>query len=159
MLIDALRGAIAGAAATWLMDLVTTAMLNRQTEEVTEREEAARPNDQPALVNLVGRLETLAGVELSEEQRDSLAQLLHYGVGVVPAAGYAVLRRHVPLVSAGSGALFGLLLFAINDEYLNTRLGLAGPFDAYPVETHLRGLVGHVVFGAATDAGIELLGG
>ena len=47
----------------------------------------------------------------------------------------------------------------VNDEFLNTRLGLAAPFGAYPIETHLRGLVGHLVLGVATDTTIELLGG
>ena len=52
-----------------------------------------------------------------------------------------------------------MAVWAVNDEYLNTRLGLAGPFAAYPIETHFRGLVGHVVLGVATDTGISLLGG
>jgi hypothetical protein len=47
----------------------------------------------------------------------------------------------------------------MNDEYLNTRLGLAGPPEAYPAEAHLRGLVGHVVLGSITNSGIEALGG
>lgn len=156
---DVFRGALAGAAAVWLMDLVTTAMLERQPPDVTEREEAARPNGKPALVNLVERLESEYEVELSEEQRDSLVQLLHYGLGVFPGALYGVLRSRVPLVGTANGLLYGLLLYAVNDEYLNSRLGFAAPFGAYPIESHWRGLVGHAVLGAATDTGIELLGG
>jgi hypothetical protein len=41
---DALRGALAGAAATWLMDLVTTGMYAIQAPDVTRREDAAQPN-------------------------------------------------------------------------------------------------------------------
>lgn len=156
---DAFRGALAGAAAVWLMDLVTKAMLDAQPREVTEREEAARPNGKPALANLVERLEAEYDVELSEEQRDSLIQLIHGGLGVFPGAIYGLLRSRVPMLGAGNGALYGLLLYVVNDEFLNTRLGLAGPFSAYPIETHLRGLIGHLVLGVATDTGIELLGG
>jgi hypothetical protein len=47
----------------------------------------------------------------------------------------------------------------VNDEVLNTWLGLAGAFDAYPAETHWRGLVGHVVLGITTDATVTALGG
>lgn len=156
---DAFRGALAGAAAVWLMDLVTTQMLDRQSPEVTQREEAARPNGKPALINLIERLEAEYEVELSDQQRDSLVQLLHFGLGVFPGALYGALRSRVPLIGAANGLFYGLLSYAVNDEYLNSRLGLAGPFGAYPVETHWRGLVGHAVLGVATDTGIELLGG
>ena len=157
-MISAVRGAIAGAVAVWLMDLVTTAMLDRQDPKVTKREEAARPNDQPALTNLVDRLAEQTGAELNQEQSDSLVTILHYALGIVPGAIYGVLRS-VPLLRSVNGAFYGVALWAINDEYLNTRLGLAGPFDAYPPETHLRGLIGHVVLGITTDTGISLLGG
>lgn len=60
------------------------------------------------------------------------------------------------LLDAVRGAL---ALFAVNDEYLNTRLGLVGPIEAYPPETHLRGLAGHAVLGVGTETGIQLLGG
>ena len=40
-----------------------------------------------------------------------------------------------------------------------TKLGLAGPYSAYPIETHLRGLAGHVALGLGTETGIQLLGG
>jgi hypothetical protein len=55
--------------------------------------------------------------------------------------------------------VYGFLLWAINDEYLATRLGIAAPPEAYPPETHLRGLVGHLVLGVVTDTGIDVLGG
>jgi uncharacterized membrane protein YagU involved in acid resistance len=159
MLLDAARGALAGTAAVWLMDLVTTALLDHQSEEVTEREEQARPNDQPALVNLVDRLEAQSGVNLSTEQRDGLTQVLHYALGVVPGALYGLTRKRLPFISAGNGIVYGLSVWAVNDEYLNTALGLSAPFSEYPMETHWRGLIGHLVLGVATDTGITLLGG
>jgi hypothetical protein len=158
MLKSALRGAIAGAAAVCLMDLVTTAMFDRQDPALTKREEAARPNKQPALSNLVDMLDEETGADLSQEQRDSLVPILHYALGVVPGAIYGVLHR-APLVRSFNGAFYGVALWAINDEYLNSRLGLAAPFDAYPPETHARGLLGHLVLGITTDTGISLLGG
>jgi len=140
------------------MDLVTTAMLDHQDPKVTKREERARPNNKPALANLVDRLEEQTGTELNQEQSESLELILHYALGVVPGAIYGVLRQ-VPLVRSINGAFYGVGLWAINDEYVNTRLGLAGPFDAYPAETHLRGLLGHIVLGITTETGISLLGG
>jgi hypothetical protein len=141
------------------MDMVTTGILDGQPAEATRREEAARPKDQSPAGNLVGRAEEMLGLSLDARQRALAAQAVHYGLGIVPGALYALLRHRVPLLGAGGGVAFGVLLWALNDEYLNTRLGLAGPPDAYPVEAHWRGLVGHIVLGVATDTGIDLLRG
>ena len=156
--VDAVRGAIAGCLATWVMDLVTTGMYEAQAREVTEAEAAARPNGKSSVANLVDRAEAMLDVDVPSAHRDRLEQAVHYGLGVVPGAAYGVLRNRLPLVGAGRGLLFGLVLFAVNDEWLNTRLGLAGPISAYPPETHLRGLVGHAVLGATTDTALSVLG-
>src|SRR5687767_10754731 len=142
---DAIRGALAGGAATWVMDQVTTAMLSAQDPAVTAQEEAARPDGKGAVENLVDRASGTFGIALGEEQRDVAMQAVHFGLGVLPGALFGVLRHRVPLVGWGGGLAYGALLWALNDEYANTRLGLAAPPEAYPSETHLRGLVGHRV--------------
>lgn len=156
---DLIRGGLAGAAGTWAMDQVTTAMYSAQPAEITEQEKQVWPNGQSAVGNLVDRLASATGTELSETQKATASQIVHYGLGVVPGALFAVLRRRVPLVGAAGGLLYGFLLWAINDEWLNTRLGLAAPPDAYPAETHWRGLAGHLVLGAVTNSGTDALGG
>ncbi len=156
---DMARGAIAGGIATWLMDLVTTGLLQGQSEEVTQREEAARPSGRGSVENLVDLLEATTGRAFGQRQRSVLTQVMHYGLGVAPGILYALLRRRVPLLGAGRGLVYGVLLWAVNDELANTALRLSGPFGAYPLETHWRGLVGHAVLGIATDAGIDVFGG
>jgi hypothetical protein len=156
---DAVRGALAGAAATWLMDLITTGMFEAQPREVTAREEAARPNGKSSVANLVDRVEAETGMTVPSAQRPMLENLVHYALGILPGAMYGVLRRYVPFARLGKGLAYGVLLFAANDEYANMKLGLAGPIEAYPPETHLRGLAGHAVLGVATESGIQLLGG
>jgi hypothetical protein len=156
---DALRGALGGAIATRLMDLVTTGLMEGQSKETTQEEKAARPNGKSSVGNLVDRLAGVTGVHLDDGERSKATQLVHYGLGVVPGAIYGVVRPRMPILAAGRGVLYGMALWAINDEYLNTKLGFAGPFTAYPVETHVRGAVGHAVLGGATDLGIDLLGG
>jgi hypothetical protein len=154
---DAMRGAVAGAAATWLMDLVTTGIQQGQSERVNKLENQAMPNGKGAVANLVDRVKEVVGMELDEEQQAGVEQLVHYALGAVPGALYAVVRSRLPFTSASLGLAYGIVLWAVNDEYLNTTLGFAGPFDAYPIETHWRGLVGHAVLGVATDAGIAIL--
>jgi len=159
MIGDAIRGAIAGAAATWAMDKVTTAMYEVQPAEVTEREAAARPNGKSSVSNLVDKVEAQTGITVPPARRSLVENAVHYALGVAPGAVYGVLRRRVPFARAGRGLIYGVVLFLVNDEYANTRLGLAGPVDAYPPETHLRGFAGHAVLGVATETGIEILGG
>lgn len=159
MIRNAIRGAIAGAAATWAMDQVTTLMYAVQAREVTDKEAAARPNGKGAVTNLVDRAEAETGVVVPDSRRALVESAVHYGLGAVPGALYGVFRKWIPFARFGSGLGYGLALFALNDEYLNTRLGLAGPPRAYPVETHLRGLAGHAVLGVATETGIQVLGG
>jgi hypothetical protein len=156
---NAVRGAIAGAAATWVMDLVTTAMLDRQSPESRGREEAVRPNGKSSVENLVDRATTVFDFELDADTTARATQAAHYALAIVPGALYGALRDRLPLIGAGGGVVYGALLWAVNDEWLNTRLGLSAPPDAYPPEAHLRGLVGHLVLGAVTDSGIDLLGG
>jgi uncharacterized membrane protein YagU involved in acid resistance len=155
---DAIAGGIAGAAATWLMDQATSGLLAAQPKPVTEREEAAQPNGRSSVANLVAAADSQLGLGLDDDQRAQAASLVHYGLGVVPGAAYGVLRRRVPVIGAANGLVFGTLLWALNDEYLNTALGFAAPPEAYPAQTHWRGFVGHAVLGMATDAGLALLG-
>jgi len=159
MIGDAIRGAIAGAAATWAMDKVTTAMYEVQPAEVTEREAAARPNGKSSVSNLVDMVEGQTGITVPSARRSLVENAVHYALGIAPGAVYGVLRRRVPFARAGRGLIYGVVLFLVNDEYANTRLGLAGPVEAYPPETHLRGFAGHAVLGVATETGIEILGG
>ena len=156
---DAVRGAIAGAAATWLMDVVTTRLYEGQASSVTEREQAAQPNGKGSVANMVDRFEDATGISISARSRPIVENAVHYLLGVAPGAVYGVVRRRLPAARLWDGAAYGLVIFALNDEYLNTRLGFAGPYSAYPIETHLRGLAGHAALGMGTETGIRLLGG
>ncbi len=153
-----LRGAVAGGVATWVMDVVTTYVQSFQSPADKEREQAAWPHGQPSVDNLVDLAHSLVNAKPDRGQKAAAATITHYALGILPGAGYAVLRRHVPLLGAGRGLAYGLLLWAVNDELLNTALGVSGRPDAYPASSHVRGLIGHVALGVATDVGIDLLG-
>lgn len=154
---DLMRGAVAGLVGTWLMDLVTTALLEQQPKKVTAREEAARPDSKTSVELMVERIEETAGVELDPEQRTLATQWIHYALGAVPGALYVFARERIPGVGAAHGMVYGTLLFIVNDEWLNWKLGFAGPPQAYPTETHVRGLLGHLVLGVTTDVVADLL--
>jgi hypothetical protein len=156
---DAIRGAVAGAAATWLMDRLTTGMLESQAPAVTAREEAAQRNGKSSVANLVDRFEASTGLTVPAKRRPTIETSIHYLLGIVPGAIYGVVRRRLPLMRIANGLGFGMAIFAVNDEYANTALKLSGPPRAYPLQTHFRGMAGHAVLGMATETGIVLLGG
>ena len=159
LLTDLLRGAVAGGVSTWFMDLVTTGVAQGQSASVTARESAASPHGRSSVGNLVDRIDERLGLDLSTPARTRAEQVIHYGLGVGPAAAYAVALRRSSKVAIGQGLLFGLGLWLVNDEYLNAKLGLAGPWEAYPMETHWRGVVGHAALGVSTHAVVRMLGG
>ncbi len=145
------RGAAAGAIGTWVMDRVTTAMYERESAEDKAQEEAAWPNGKPSVPNLVDLGSRVTGVRFSPQATPKVEQATHYLLGIGPGVLYALLRDRVPLLGAGRGLVYGVLTFALNDELMNTALGLSGPPPAYPAAAHLRGLAGHVALGVATD--------
>ena len=145
------RGAVAGAIGTWVMDRVTTAMYERESAEERAQEEAAWPNGKPSVPNLVDLGSRITGVRFNPQALPAVEEATHYLLGIGPGVLYALLRHRVPGLGAGRGLAYGLLLFAVNDELLNTALGLAGPPGAYPLTAHVRGLAGHVTLGVATD--------
>ena len=75
------------------------------------------------------------------------------GVSIGGGVLYSVLR--VPAVRAGRGLAYGTAFWLVVDEGLTPLLGFApGPL-AFPWQTHARGLLGHLVFGAAADTALE----
>lgn len=152
-----ISGALAGAIGTWAMDLVTTGVQQSQSKADAKLEKAAQPNGKSSIDNLLDLIEARAGMPVSDDVRPMVLQGLHYALGVGPGALYGVLRDRVPLLAAGRGLVFGAVLWALNDEYLNTALGLAAPPDAYPASTHLRGLIGHLALGATIDTALDIL--
>ncbi len=156
---DAIRGAIAGGVATWCMDLITTGVQASQSKADAAREAAARPNGQSSTANLVDLVAHRLDLDLDEATRSKASEVTHYLLGVAPGAAYGLLRPRLPAVGAWRGLLYGLVLFAMNDEWLNAALDLSGPPDAYPASSHVRGLIGHLALGLVTDSGIDVLGG
>lgn len=157
VLTDAAKGAVAGALAVWAMDKVTWWLWDREDPAALERERQARPNGMDPAHDLANRVAGALGKELSPAQPHPAGVAVHFGLGMGPGAAYAVLRKRVPVVSAGGGLLFGLALSLVEDEGVAPLLGLAGAPADYPWQAHLRGVVGHLVLGAVTHATLDLL--
>lgn len=158
LIIHAVKGAIAGAIGVWALDKVTWAMWDRTSPQKLAQEVLeARPGGMDPAHVIANRAAEAMGTELSPKQPHPAGIAVHYAIGVFPGAAYGALRHKLPVLTAGGGTLFGLGLFLMQDEGLNSILGTSGRPAEYPAEAHFRGLVGHLVFGAAMHASLKLL--
>ena len=147
----AARGAAAGAAGVVAMDAVTWAMYRRERRRDLLREKRARVGGRDTAHALVRQVARLVGSDAGRSEPNPAGIAVHYALGMGPGALYAQ-QRHRTWLRKGGGAVYGALLFALNDELAAPLLRVAGPPGAYPLKAHLRGLVGHVVLGVATEA-------
>lgn len=148
----ALTGVVAGALGVMALDAVNAVMVSRQSEADQARTLKARPHGQDPVSLLASRIERALGLVQSEQRRQGLIQILHYGLGIYPAVTYALARRRRPVMRLGRGGLYGLMLFLVRDEALSSASGLAGRPTAYPWTTHLRGLLSHLAYGLTLEA-------
>ena len=145
-------GAAAGYLAGQAMDRATTWFYGRQSDESKQREQELLPEGAP--VASARKLAGALGIEPTEDQTGTLALALHQSLGqLYGVAAAALTRRGVPPVRAGLAS--GAAGFLLVDELANS-LFFTPPPQAYPVESHLRGLVGHLTFGATTGALLAL---
>jgi hypothetical protein len=139
-------GTAAGFLAGQVMDRATTWFYERQSDDSKRRESEVLPEGAP--MASARRLAGLIGAEPTDDQAGQLAAAMHRSLGqLYGVAAASLTRRGVPPLAAGVAA--GLGGFVLVDELANS-LFFTPPPQAYPVESHLRGLVGHLTFGAAT---------
>jgi hypothetical protein len=145
-------GAAAGYLAGQAMDKATTWFYGRQSDASKQREQELLPEGAP--IASARKLASLAGAEPTDEQAGAIAAALHQSLGQLYGVVAATLtRRGVAPMTAGVAT--GMGGFLLVDELANS-LFFTPPPQAYPVESHLRGLVGHLALGAATGALLTL---
>jgi len=146
----ALRVLLVGAAAGYLagqaMDKATTWYYGRQSDASRRRENELLPEGAPLAA--ARRLAGLVGAEPTDEQAGKLALTVHQSLGQLYGVVAAALTRRgvAPLTAGVASGVGGFLLV---DELANS-LFFTPPPQAYPAESHLRGVIGHLTFGAVT---------
>jgi hypothetical protein len=153
---DLLKGAIAGAVATYVMGKVTAYMYEHEDRETRHAEDKAR-GGRTAYEVAAEKAAAAAGTSLQARRRQELGSAIHWALGMGAGAAYAVLRRRVQGLGSAAGTAFGTAFWAFMDEGLVPALGLTpGPM-AFPWQAHARGFVGHLTFGTVTDGTLRLL--
>jgi hypothetical protein len=143
-------GALAGYAASRTMDAVTGWFSGRQSEASRQREQEIAPGG--TLVQLGRQLGRAAGRDLDDATAGRVGIAVHrtFGIGYGTIAA-ALVRRGVPPLTAGP--LVGAGAFLVVDE------GTALPtMTAYPLVSHLRGVVGHATVGTVIGLLLWLTG-
>jgi hypothetical protein len=145
-------GAAAGYLAGQVMDKATTWFYERQSDASKRRESELLPEGAP--MASARKLAGLVGAEPTDDQAGTIASTLHQSLGQLYGVVAAALARNgVPPVTAGLAS--GAGGFLLVDELANS-LFFTPPPQAYPVESHLRGAVGHLTVGAATGVLLAL---
>ncbi|CAN5154701.1 hypothetical protein BH20ACT9_BH20ACT9_02680 [soil metagenome] len=152
MLRDVGVGAAAAYGAGKVMGAATTWFLERQSEASRRQEEELTPGGAPMAI--ARRLAGVVGTDLTDDQAMRAAVSFHRGL--TTAYGVAA----VALVRGGArplraGVAVGTAAFLLVDEGVSA-LGVIPRPPAYPLESHLRGLVGHLTFGVATGGMLAL---
>lgn len=147
---DILDGAIAGAIATWVMGQATTVLYEKENEVARQREDDAR-HGTTAYDVAAEKAASLAGTQLSEDQRKQYGQAIHWALGIGAGALYGALRPRSDVASAAGGLLFGAAFWLLMDETATPALGLTPGPTAFPWQIHARGLAGHLVFGTVAN--------
>ena len=145
-------GAAAGYLAGQVMDKATTWFYDRQSDASKQRELQLLPEGAP--IASARKLASLAGAEPTDEQVGTIALATHRVLGqLYGVVAAALTRRGVSPMTAGVAS--GMGGFLLVDELANS-LFFTPPPQAYPVESHLRGVVGHLTLGATTGALLTL---
>lgn len=132
------------------MGQVTSYMYQKESEAAREQEKEAREGKM-AFGVAAEKVAEVAGLELSEKQRKSVGQKIHWALGIGAGAAYGACRQPGWGVKMGRGLAFGTGFYLLVDEVANPVLDLTpGPM-AFPWQTHARGLVAHLVFGATSE--------
>ncbi|AFZ66251.1 DUF1440 domain-containing protein [Deinococcus peraridilitoris] len=155
MLVEAALGALAGGAAAWMMGKATSYLYDQENQQAREREDAAR-DGKMAYGVAAEKAAELMDQELDDDQRQQYGSAIHWALSLAAGAAYGVMRDAVPLSGWSKGLLFGAAFWLTVDEAGNAALGLTKPPQAFPWQTHARGLAGHLVFGVVTEACFQL---
>jgi hypothetical protein len=153
---DLMKGAIAGAVATGVMDRITNMLYERESKGVRQLEDSLRQG-RTAYEAVAEKAAGLLGKQLEEGDRRRLGKAVHWTLGIAAGASYAVLRHRLPALQRAGGAKFGTAFWAAVDEALVSALGLTPPPTSFPFQTHARGLVGHLTFGIVADRTLRVL--
>lgn len=154
---ELVRDSAVAAAASYIgstvMEQFNMGAFKLESEEDQQREQEARPG-MPFVV-AAKKIAGVAGIELDEEKSQKAGMALHYLLPFSWTPVYMVLRRRRRMRPVTAGLTMGAAMSLIADEGMTPLLGFSAPNRAYPLSTHARAFVAHLVFGVVVAAVVE----
>jgi putative membrane protein len=152
-----LAGALGGLVASWSMNefqKVWSAAEKQITrgKQGQNRSQQSNEDAEDATMKTADRIsEALQGRHLTKDEKKKAGPVVHYAFGALMGVVYGASVEANPVANALAGIPFGAILFAAADEVALPALGLSDKPAAYPLSTHLYGLVSHAVYGVTTE--------
>jgi hypothetical protein len=152
-----LAGAVGGLVASWTMNefqKVWAAAEKRITGGKQGQDEGQQNTEdaEDATMKTADRMsQALQGRHLTGEEKKKAGPVVHYAFGALMGAVYGASVEVNPAANALAGIPFGAILFAAADEVVLPVLGLSDKPAAYPLSTHVYGLMSHAVYGVTTE--------
>lgn len=157
-LLDVGIGLLAGFVATKVTEYAQQALWAAAPEKTRQREQRVRPG--PPYRIAAQKTADLAGVDLGKQGTMAAGMAFHYASGIGWGPVYCLMRRAAGMDSLGAGVAAGMSMSVILDELVTPALGFSAPNRDYPAAAHVRGLIGHLVYGlvlAGTAEGLYRL--
>ena len=149
---DLLLAAAAGYLGTKAMEPVSMKLYDMESAADREREDAVRPG--PPYRVAAEKLSRRVGMDLNE-QLDRLSLVFHYGLAIQWAPLYPLLRRTTGWSAPTAGLATGAAMSIVADELITPAFGFSATNLDYPLSTHLRGFIAHLVFGLTVAGTVE----
>lgn len=156
LLTDIVKGAIAGATATWVMGQATSYLYEHESKEAREEEDEAR-GGKTAYGVAAEKAAHALDRDLSEDERKQAGSAIHWALGTGTGALYGALRGRLPNADWGQGLALGTVFWLLMDEVVTPALGLTPGPTAFPWQTHARGLAGHLVYGLVNETILDVI--
>jgi uncharacterized membrane protein YagU involved in acid resistance len=152
---EVLIGAVAGFVATAVTDRAERLFM-RMTPPAARAREPDIPGGSSAKSTASLLCRTI-GFQPDEQVLERIKSTIHYGLGSAWGPLYCLVRRRTGMPPGAAGLAVGTALSLLVDNLLNTVLGTTPPVHRFPPSAHMRGVLTHVVWGAAAATTAEAL--
>ncbi len=147
-----LAGALAGAAASWVMERFQEQWLLREGDAGETPGNMGALGTEPATMKAADTVaQAVTGVPVPAQQRELAGEAMHYATGAGVGGVYGVLAEIAPGPTFGLGAVYGAAVALGVDEMLVPALGLSKPARDVPPSQHAYNLASHLVYGLTLE--------
>ena len=145
-------GAIAGAAASWVMERFQEQWLLREGNAGVTPGNMGAVGEEPATMKAADAVAAaVTGNPVPDAQRELAGEAMHYATGVGVGGVYGILAEAAPGPTLSLGAAYGAAIALGVDEALLPRLGLSRPARELPPSEHAYNLASHLVYGVTLE--------